>query len=54
MDTTVAGALSTALTTFKGDAMTQLGTVLPLAIGVAITVGVLFFGIKLFRSIAHV
>ena len=54
MDTTVAGALSAGLTSWKGDVASQIAVVLPLALGLAVTIAVVFFAIRLFRGIAHV
>lgn len=54
MDATLATTLGTQMTTFKADALTQVGAVLPLALGVAISVAVVFLGIRIFRAIAHV
>lgn len=54
MDTAVATAVTTALGTFKTDALTQFGAIIPVAAALLITVGVTFFAIKLFRAIAHV
>lgn len=54
MDPTVAGTLNTQLTGFAGDAMTQLGAVLPIGMGVAITVAIIFFGWRILRAIMHI
>lgn len=54
MDSAVASSLTAQLTTFQGDVFTQLGTVLPLAIPVAITIALAFMGIRWFRAVAHV
>lgn len=54
MDATVSAALTTGVTGFADDAVAQLASVLPIALGVTITVGVLFLGIKIFRAITHV
>lgn len=54
MDATVAGALSTAVTGFKTDSISQLGSILPIALPVAITVALVFMGVRWFRSLAHV
>lgn len=54
MDATVAAALSSQVTGFAGDAVDQLGTILPIAIPVAITVALVFMGVRWFRSLAHV
>jgi type IV secretory pathway VirB6-like protein len=54
MDTGVAEAVTTALSTFKTDALAQIAGVLPVALPVTITVGLAFMGIRLFRGIAHV
>lgn len=54
MDATLAADLGTQLTSFKTSAITVLGDNLPVALGLTISVAVLFFGIKAFRAIAHV
>jgi len=54
MDTDLSQALVVGVTTFKTDALAQLGTILPIALGVAISVALLYKGISFFRSIAHV
>lgn len=54
MDATVGAALSTAVTTFKTDALSQLGTILPIAIPVIVTVALVFMGVRWFRALAHV
>lgn len=54
MDSTVAAAVTAALTDFQGDATTQLATVLPLAIGVTITVALLFKSIGWFRALIKI
>jgi len=54
MDATVAAAMTTGLTSIKTESLEQLAANVPLALGVVITVAVLFFGIRTFRAIAHV
>lgn len=54
MDSTVSAALSTELTGFAGDALTQFGSVLPIGLGVVITVAVAFFAIKVVRGLMHI
>jgi len=54
MDTAVKTTLDTAIGDFATDALTQLGDVLPVALGVTITVAVLFMAIKIFRAVTHV
>lgn len=54
MDADVATAASTLVTTLKTDALGQIETYLPIAGAVLITVAVLFFGIRMFRAVAHV
>jgi len=51
MDATLAATLSTQLTTFAGDATEQFGVVLPIALGLAISVSVVFMAIRWFRAI---
>jgi len=54
MDATVETALTTLVTGLKTDALSLVGEYLPIAGGLVVTVAVLFFGIKIFRAIAHV
>jgi len=54
MDSTVSAALVTMITDVKNHALDLVGDYLPLAGGLLITVAVLFFGIRIFRAIAHV
>lgn len=54
MDATVAAALTTQLTAFQGGVYTQIQNVLPIAIPLAITVALVFFGWRMFRAMAHV
>jgi hypothetical protein len=54
MDATVAGAVTTALTTFKTDALAQLATVVPLGIAVTISVALLFKTIGWFRGLVKI
>jgi len=54
MDTAVATAISTGLGTFADDALSNFATVIPLALGVTITVAVAFMVVRAFRAIAHV
>lgn len=54
MDTAVNTALDTMVGSLSTDALAIMADYVPVAGGVLITVGVLFFGIKIFRAIAHV
>lgn len=54
MDATVAGALTTQLQAFETGAYAQITAVLPVAIPIAITIGLVFFGWRMFRAMAHV
>lgn len=54
MDTTVGAALTTAITSFKTDALGQLGSLIPIAAAVVITVALVFMVVKWFRALAHV
>lgn len=54
MDATVAAAVGTSLTTFKTDALTQLATVVPLGMGIAIAVAILFKAVGWFRGLAKI
>jgi len=54
IDATVSAAVTTLVTGLKSDALAMITTNLPLAGGVLVTVAVVFFGINIFRAIAHV
>lgn len=54
MDSTVSASLTTMVGDLQSDALAILVDYIPEAGAVLITVGVLFFGIKIFRAIAHV
>lgn len=54
MDATLAASLESGLTTFSSDAATQLAAVLPIALGLLVSIAVVFFGIKMFRAIVHI
>lgn len=54
MDATVAAALASGVSDFVDGAIAQLTANLPVALGVTITVAVVFFGIRTFRAIAHI
>jgi len=54
MDGAVEATLSGVMTGLGTDALAILGDYLPIAGGIMVTVGVVFFGIKIFRAIAHV
>lgn len=54
MDGTVATAVTTAITSFKTDALSQLGTLIPIAAAVLITVALVFRVVGWFRAMAHV
>lgn len=54
MDTGVNTALDTLMGTLSTDALAIMADYVPTAGAVLVTVGVLFFGIKIFRAIAHV
>jgi hypothetical protein len=41
------------ITTFKTDALTQFGTILPIAFGVLVTVALVFAAISWFRALVH-
>lgn len=53
MDATLANTLTSEMTGFKDDLLTQFGALLPIALGVAISVAVVFAVIGWFRAIAH-
>ena len=50
MDTAIATLLGTSLGSLGDTAVTQMGTVLPIGIGVVATVAGVFFAIKLLRG----
>lgn len=54
MDTTLAATVLGQATTWKGDAITQFGAVLPIALGLVISVSLVFFMIRTFRSVVHI
>jgi len=54
MDSAVATAVGTAITDFKGDALTQLATVVPLGIAVVISVALLYKTIGWFRALVKI
>jgi hypothetical protein len=54
MDATVATAVGTALTGFKTDALSQLATVVPIGMAVAISVALLFKTIGWFRGLVKI
>lgn len=54
MDATVSAALETMVGTISTDSIAIMTDYIPIAGGILVTVGVLFFGIKIFRAIAHV
>jgi len=54
MNATVQAALNTQLTAFQTGVQDQIIAVLPIAIPLAITVSLVFFGWRLFRGMAHV
>lgn len=54
MDPTVAGAVTTAITTFKTDALAQLAVVVPIGVAVVITVALLFKTIGWFRGLVKI
>lgn len=54
MDATVAAALTSQLESFETGAYAQITSVLPVAIPIAITIGLVFFGWRIFRAMAHV
>lgn len=54
MPSAVSSALSAGLTTMQGNVTDQIAAVLPLALGFVGIIAAVFFGIKLFRGVAHV
>ena len=54
MPSPVASALSAGLTSWVDAAQGQLVAVLPIAIGLVVTIAVVFFGIRFFRAIVHI
>ena len=54
MDPTVAGAMTTAITTFKTDALSQLALVVPIGIVVTISVALLFKTLGWFRGLVKI
>lgn len=54
MDATVAAAVTTAITGYKTDALTQLGGLIPIAAAVLISVALVFMVVRWFRALAHV
>ena len=54
MDATLAAALTSSLTSIKTGAIEALTDNAPVALGLVVSVAVLFFAIKTFRAIAHV
>jgi len=53
MDATLGAVLTNSMTTWKGDIFTQYGSVLVIALPVAIGMALAFATIKWFRGIAH-
>jgi len=54
MDASVSSALTTGIGSFSSDALLQFATVVPLALGVTMTVAIAFMVVRAFRAIAHV
>jgi len=54
MDASVNTALDTLTTGLKTDSLSILTNYLPVAGAIMVTVAVLFFGVRIFRAIAHV
>jgi len=54
MDATLQAAVNTGLTGFASDATTQLGTVVPIALGLLVSIALIFFSVKMVRAIAHI
>jgi hypothetical protein len=54
MDATVAAALTTGVTDWGAALLAQFASLLPIALGIAITVGVAFAVIRYFRGIVNV
>jgi hypothetical protein len=52
MDSTVAGVLTTQLTTFKTDTLTTFAAIIPIAMIVLITITLVRKGVKWFRGLA--
>ena len=54
MDPTTSVILTAQLTSFKGDILTQIQTILPIAIAILVTITLISVGISLFTHIAGV
>lgn len=54
MDATVAAAVTSGITSFQGDALTQLATVVPIALVVTISVALLFKTLGWFRGLVKI
>lgn len=54
MDASLSAAMTTGVQDIADGAIAALTTNLPIALGVVVSVAVLFFGIRTFRAIAHV
>jgi hypothetical protein len=54
MPTAVASALASGLTSWVDGAQGQLVAILPIALGLVITIAVVFFAINFFRAIVHI
>jgi hypothetical protein len=53
LDAGVNSAATAGITGFKTDALTQFGTVLPIAFGILVTVALVFAAISWFRALVH-
>lgn len=54
MDATVNTALDTLTSGLQTDALAIVADYLPVAGAIMVTIAVLFFGVRIFRAIAHV
>lgn len=54
MDSTVSETIETQLTTFGSSLLTQFNTIIPLALGIIITVTVVVMAVHWFRKLAGV
>lgn len=54
MDATLAGVLTTGVTSFQTMAFSTLTSNLPVAFTIAATIGVVFFGWRIVRAVAHI
>lgn len=54
MNETIGNTITSQLTTFKDDALTQFNTIIPLALGIVITVTIVFMAIHWFKGLSGV